>query len=245
MQVVCADYLAYTWYSNLNCTGSPSFFQSQGLPEACAETREKLTCINSTHFIETKYSDSSCSSISSSSVEMVQYPVCRWRYNYDPLPLTISCVTGVYQRPTSGCVVSSSLISSPSCSNAPDVITHYPVVESCFLTTSYFIGGEVRSGRITSDKNFIFLQGYSDTACSNYSASSTLRKGCDPSSGTIADFYPSFPSSSVSTKTAIIIGGAVGGTLAIVLLVGGGIYFMRNNRGTTKETVPLMCSDSI
>ena len=238
MRIVGADYLAYTWYSNLNCTGSPSFFQPQGLPDACPETRERLKCINSTHYMVTRYTDSSCTSISSSYVES-RYPVCNLKN--DPLPLIVSCVAGVFEMPTTGCVLSSSLESSSSCSNAPDLITHYPVVESCFLTNqfAYQFGSEVRSGRITSDKTYIFFEGYSDTTCSNYLKTSTQLKGCDPSSGTIAYFYqPSSPSS--PAKTAIIIGGAVGGTLAIVLLVGGGIYLMRMNRGTTKETVPLL-----
>ena len=228
-----ADYLVTQGFSSETCQGEPVATQYGILPDACSLTRLKAVCINSSAATQIQYADSSCTAESGRQVITAPYPVCTPSSMFAGKAVITACVSGSFTRPTTG-LVKSQLYDSTSClQNPPEVMQSAAGV--CIPTG---LGGSIT----TCGKDAIFVQQYSGASCTgSVIDSQTLKYGCDLGNRSINDCYGTTTSAPASLSRAAVVGGAVGGTLAVLALGGAAVFYFRRQRSASgKEATPLL-----
>lgn len=233
-----ADYIKYSFFASSTCSGSPIGVEDLYFSELCPTTRYKYTCINKTFFTTNFYGpdSSSCDDKpTSTSILQVQYAACSSNEQGLGRAAISECIPGAYKKPTAG-AVQAFLPDSKTCTAFPQFVVSYPILDACFD------GQGITGLRITCDQNGIRGRVYSDATCSGSVIEDEVTPyGCNLVNNTIGDCYSATPAAAAaSSNTPIIIGGAVGGTLAVAALVGAGVYFFRMAGGTAKEAIPLL-----
>ena len=228
---VTADYSIYQGFDSATCQGAPvgSYFTSDS--EAGSVTLSRTVCTNNTHYTWYGYSDKTCTIISSQ--EVGEVGVCKPNTWFVGKASQITCVTGSFTKPTTGFVSSNLKDTSSQCSDAASYTVQY-AVGVCLP----FNG--LTSLQFTCDKDAVRMRTYADSSCSNNTEVTKLEYGCSITDSRYKQKIDCYPPSSISASTsAAVVGGAVGGTIAVLALLGvlAFFYFRQRRRASAKMAI--------